>query len=402
MLLGAILAPTDPVLASDVQVREPRRPGPAALRPDRRGGPERRDRLPVRDAGPRAARAARARRRRAGAGSRSTWPGPSPGAWRSARCWGRLVGRLVLYLRRDHHEAVGLDDFLALGLIAPLVRRRAAAACVGLPGGLRGRPRAARVDGARWASSRTEEPGRRQRDGRRARDAPGEGAGRTWRRRCWPSTSRSSGSARSRSCCSLAAMLSLATARRGSLWFVAAAVPGDPPAGGLRRAGLARRLRATQRRLIAWFGIRGIGSIYYLSFAVVHGLPGRAGSAAHGTGPGRRERFGRRPRHLGHAADDLVRTAQDATPPRCRLNGGSRWGLANRCPRYRSAGARLTSAGRAANPDAGRPCPRLPHRRTSVPGDVRWRCRTLRSPAAARSTAGPTAAHNRPNQCGPR
>jgi len=28
-----------------------------------------------------------------------------------------------------------------------------------------------------------------------------------------------------------------------------------------------------QRRLIAWFGIRGIGSLYYLSYALNHGLP---------------------------------------------------------------------------------------------------------------------------------
>ena len=31
---------------------------------------------------------------------------------------GTAVGSLVLYLRRKHKEAVGLDDFLALGLIA--------------------------------------------------------------------------------------------------------------------------------------------------------------------------------------------------------------------------------------------------------------------------------------------
>ena len=31
---------------------------------------------------------------------------------------GLAIGRLVLYLRREHKEAVGLDDFLALGLIA--------------------------------------------------------------------------------------------------------------------------------------------------------------------------------------------------------------------------------------------------------------------------------------------
>jgi NhaP-type Na+/H+ or K+/H+ antiporter len=29
----------------------------------------------------------------------------------------------------------------------------------------------------------------------------------------------------------------------------------------------------SQRRLTSWFGIRGIGSIYYLMFAVTHGLP---------------------------------------------------------------------------------------------------------------------------------
>ena len=28
-----------------------------------------------------------------------------------------------------------------------------------------------------------------------------------------------------------------------------------------------------QRRLIGWFGIRGIGSLYYLAYALNHGLP---------------------------------------------------------------------------------------------------------------------------------
>jgi NhaP-type Na+/H+ or K+/H+ antiporter len=28
----------------------------------------------------------------------------------------------------------------------------------------------------------------------------------------------------------------------------------------------------TQRRLIAWFGVRGIGSLYYLGYAMNHGL----------------------------------------------------------------------------------------------------------------------------------
>ena len=33
------------------------------------------------------------------------------------------------------------------------------------------------------------------------------------------------------------------------------------------------KVSADQRRLISWFGIRGIGSIYYLMYAINHGLP---------------------------------------------------------------------------------------------------------------------------------
>lgn len=33
-----------------------------------------------------------------------------------------------------------------------------------------------------------------------------------------------------------------------------------------------RRTSAAQRRLIGWFGIRGIGSLYYLCYALNHGL----------------------------------------------------------------------------------------------------------------------------------
>ncbi|MDP3823002.1 MAG: sodium:proton antiporter [Burkholderiales bacterium] len=117
ILLGAILAPTDPVLASDVQVH---RPGD-------------RDRLRFALTG------------EGGLNDGTAFPfvmlglglmglheigsfgwrwfvvdvlwaatvGPAVGA-----LLGLAVGRLVLYLRRQHKEAVGLDDFLAMGLIA--------------------------------------------------------------------------------------------------------------------------------------------------------------------------------------------------------------------------------------------------------------------------------------------
>jgi len=34
-----------------------------------------------------------------------------------------------------------------------------------------------------------------------------------------------------------------------------------------------RLMGASQRRLVAWFGIRGVGSVYYLSYALQHGAP---------------------------------------------------------------------------------------------------------------------------------
>jgi NhaP-type Na+/H+ or K+/H+ antiporter len=40
--------------------------------------------------------------------------------------------------------------------------------------------------------------------------------------------------------------------------------------GGLWKSGLTR----CQTGLISWFGIRGVGSLYYLSYALSHGLPG--------------------------------------------------------------------------------------------------------------------------------
>ena len=117
LLLGAILAPTDPVLASDVQV----------------GHANDRDRLRFSLTG------------EAGMNDGSAFPflmlglgllglheiGPWGLRWVAVDLlWGVIggiaigaglgigVGKLVLYLRREHREAVGLDDFLTLGLIA--------------------------------------------------------------------------------------------------------------------------------------------------------------------------------------------------------------------------------------------------------------------------------------------
>lgn len=117
VLLGTVLAPTDPVLASDVQVESPSDD----------------DRLRFGLTG------------EAGLNDGTAFPfvmlglgllglhdlGDSGWRWLAVDVvWatagglmlggvlGTAVGQVVLYLRRQHQEALGLDDFLALGLIA--------------------------------------------------------------------------------------------------------------------------------------------------------------------------------------------------------------------------------------------------------------------------------------------
>jgi NhaP-type Na+/H+ or K+/H+ antiporter len=56
-----------------------------------------------------------------------------------------------------------------------------------------------------------------------------------------------------------------------AIWFVPLLLLGIRPlavAAGLAGAGVP----ASERRLVGWFGIRGIGSLYYLMFAVGHGV----------------------------------------------------------------------------------------------------------------------------------
>lgn len=117
VLLGAVLAPTDPVLASDVQLEHPFD----------------RDKLRFGLTG------------EAGLNDGTAFPFVMLGlgllglheigefgwrwfaidvVWATAGglaiggLLGTLVGRLVIYLRKNHQEGLGLDDFLALGLIA--------------------------------------------------------------------------------------------------------------------------------------------------------------------------------------------------------------------------------------------------------------------------------------------
>jgi sodium/hydrogen antiporter len=294
ILLGGILAPTDPVLASDVQVAEPTD----------------RDRLRFSLTG------------EAGLNDGTAFPfvllglgllglhdlGASLWRWLAVDVvWavgagiaigaalGTLIGRLVIYLRRTHKEAVGLDNFLALGLIgvtygfAGIVHGYGFLAVFAAGVALRRTERRASAapgaDGASDARGRAGEA-RRRRSAEAAAAAHAD-----------PDVSQADKLAtdpRHAPAFMAHAMLSfngqierigevVAVIAVGTLlwaidwsrasWsFVAVLLLAIRPASVL--LGLARsQTSPSQRGLIAWFGIRGIGSLYYLAYAINRGLP---------------------------------------------------------------------------------------------------------------------------------
>jgi NhaP-type Na+/H+ or K+/H+ antiporter len=117
ILLGAVLAPTDPVLASDVQVTHEHDAEPVRLSLTGEAGLNDGTAFPfvmlglglvgAHDIGQYGLR---------WVGIDLVWAVVG-GLVVGALC-GAGIGKLVLYLRRAHREAVGLDEFLALGLIA--------------------------------------------------------------------------------------------------------------------------------------------------------------------------------------------------------------------------------------------------------------------------------------------
>src|SRR5688500_14734316 len=117
VLLGALLAPTDPVLASDVQVEHEHDAEPVRVGLTGEAGLNDGSAFPfvVLGLGLMGAHDLR----------ESAWHWLAIDlAWAVAAglgvgtLCGASVGKLVLYLRREHREAIGLDEFLALGLIA--------------------------------------------------------------------------------------------------------------------------------------------------------------------------------------------------------------------------------------------------------------------------------------------
>ena len=274
MVLGAVLAPTDPVLASDVQVT----------------GPRDRDRLRF------------TLTAEAGLNDGSAFPFVMLGlgllglhqlgefgmrwlaidvVWSIAGglaiggVLGVGAGRLILYLRQIHRETVGLDDFLALGLIALSYGAALLAHTYGFlavfAAGLALRAIERQNLGEdtspeeiidRAASGKSEEEIATD-----PKAAPAYMA-----QTVLGFTEQLERIGEVAVMLMVGVMFSVETVPAVALWFVPLMLfVIRPVAAGIGT--IASDVTRLQRLLIGWFGIRGIGSIYYLMYAIQHGLP---------------------------------------------------------------------------------------------------------------------------------
>jgi sodium/hydrogen antiporter len=271
ILLGAILAPTDPVLASDVQVAHP-------------GD---RDRLRFSLTGEAALNDGTAFPFvLLGLGLLGLHPVGAFG-WRWLAVdvgWavlgglaiggglGTLVGRLVLYLRRTHQEAVGLDDFLVLGLITLSYGIAVGLYAYGFLAVFAAALAVRRIEMQHTGETPAEEIAAMARAGTAHESATGpQTAPAYMTETALAFTEQLERIGELGMVLLLGAMLSRHYLLVDALWFVPVLLLViRPVATGLGLLG--SRTSWVQRRMIGWFGIRGIGSLYYLFYALQHGV----------------------------------------------------------------------------------------------------------------------------------
>lgn len=273
VLLAAILAPTDPVLASDVQVSDP---GDT-------------DRLRFSLTG------------EAGLNDGAAFPlvmlglgllglhELGDGAWRWWTvdvAWaiagglaiglvlGKAVGRLVVYLRSRHLETVGYDDFLALGLISTSYGLAVALHAYGFlavfTAGLALRTVERTMTGKETPPDMSQVNGTADQLASDAQHAP-----------AFMAAAVLSFNEQLERLAELAlvlvtgALLSLIDFSWPALGFALLLFLVIRPLA-VGPIALAAGMNRRQAIMVSWFGIRGIGSLYYLFYALNHGVAGDA------------------------------------------------------------------------------------------------------------------------------
>jgi sodium/hydrogen antiporter len=269
VLLGAVLAPTDPVLASDVQVEH------AADR----------DRLRFSLTG------------EAGVNDGTAFPFVMLGLWMmnlhapQASIWrwmavdlvwavagglgigaliGTLVGRLVIYLRRKHREALGLDEFLSLGLLALSYGLALAAHAYGFlavfAAGLALRRIERSATGHNPPAHDLAPTGPTEEIATDDEKAPAYmahavlGFNEQFERICEVAVVTLIGT-----------MLLPSSIHLSAVWFIPLLLMVIRPIAVLPSLWRSRTT-GSQRIMMCWFGIRGVGSMYYLMYGITMGV----------------------------------------------------------------------------------------------------------------------------------
>lgn len=273
VLLGAIIAPTDPVLASEVQLANVRD----------------RDRLRFSLSGEAGLNDGTAfpfvflglgllGLHELGAGGWKWWAvdvvwgifgGLAIGAG-----FGTLVAQLVLWLRREHKEGIGRDEFLALGLIALsygaalLAHTHGFLAVFAAGVALRTVERRRSSDAVAGEVLTMESTGVRDEIALDPEKAPAHMAGSVL-----AFNEQIERIVEVALVLVIGAMLSPTYLRFDDLGFIAVLFLVIRPIAV--RVGLlgTTKIDTSRNVLIGWFGIRGIGSLYYLAYAMNHGLP---------------------------------------------------------------------------------------------------------------------------------
>jgi sodium/hydrogen antiporter len=189
---------------------------------------------------------------------------------------GALIGKLVLYLRTRHQEAIGLDEFLALGLIAIAY----GVAQLSFASGFLA------VFAAGLALQRVKQLSRQDRPSRPVEvtivlgaDSETELATHADHAGVYMMEAVQGFNGQLERIAELVvvmvvgAMLSHADWPPRVIWFLLLLFLAARPISVWLGLMGARSVSRDQRILISWFGIRGVGSIFYLMYAINRGLP---------------------------------------------------------------------------------------------------------------------------------
>lgn len=273
VLLGAVLAPTDPVLASDVQVDHPTDRDRLRFSLTAEAGLNDGTAFPFVMLG-----LGLLGLHDLGAGGWRWWSvdvlWAVAGGLAIGTILGTLIGRLVVYLRHARQEALGLDDFLALGLITLSYGTALAFHAYGFLAVFAAGLALRRIERRHTGEDRPPPAVQAAAAGEGAEHeaTDPETAPAYMAQAVLGFTEQLERIGTLGVVLLVGAMLPAAPFATSFFWFAPLLLLVIRPLAVLPVV-LTAPLSGVQRVLIAWFGIRGIGSVYYLSYAIARGVP---------------------------------------------------------------------------------------------------------------------------------